>query len=118
VSRRAILCRAPAGAIGHWCPGCRTVHYLGERFQWDGDEAAPTFMPDNVVLRWSGDCEAIETVCHYMIVGGVISYLPRTTHELRGRRVPLSPLPPGDAIGATADAMAEIAAAMRAHLDS
>jgi hypothetical protein len=82
-----LLTRRADGAIGHWCPGCRTVHYLNDHFTWDGDEIEPTFYPDKLIVPITGP------ICHYTIVMGIITYLPRTTHELRGRKMALVPEP-------------------------
>jgi hypothetical protein len=97
----AVLTRRADGALGHWCQGCRTVHYLNDHFSWDGDEDEPTFYPDKMIVPITGP------ICHYTIVIGIITYLPRTTHELRGCKVALIPEP---SIEST---MREIAASMR-----
>jgi hypothetical protein len=102
-----LLTRRGDGAIGHWCAGCKGMHYFDDGYIWDGDEEAPTFYPDMFTISF-----ATEDVCHYTIVAGVITYLPRTTHALRGKRLRLEP-PPSDDPPSIETAMHAIAAAMR-----
>jgi hypothetical protein len=104
----SILTKRADGAIGHWCQGCRALHYFDNNFTWDGDEQTPTFYPDHLTNSPISD-----DVCHYTIVIGVITYLSRTSHALRGQRIPLES-PPAD----TPPTPATIDAAMNAIADA
>ncbi len=80
-----------AGEPAHYCPGCGHLHVIhvskpnnqGAQWEWDGDNEAPTFNPSVLV----------NGRCHYFLKGGMIEFLPDSTHKLAGQKVPLPELP-------------------------
>ena len=80
--------------IAHWCPGCRDLHVIYTKhpgkavWMWDGNSGRPTVTPSvRVLSAHSG------TKCHYFLTDGVLHYLGDSTHDERGRQVPLPDLP-------------------------
>lgn len=79
------------GMLLHWCPGCKTRHYVdtlepngsGAIWTWDGNAEAPTFSP-SVHIRGR---------CHYFIRAGMIEFLGDCTHDHAGMTVPLPDIP-------------------------
>ena len=101
--------RKVVGGYAHWCEGCKETHRLPDSWQFDGNVDKPTFVPSfrhtGVITvnddkgEWTGEWQrdasgnTIPYVCHYVITDGKINYCPDTTHELRGKNLPLAPLP-------------------------
>lgn len=106
----------------HWCPGCKSAHFIytapqkegGPAWSFNGDVEAPTFGPsvhiwydepqcsedeaDEILLKRSRgesvDCVFKRiTVCHYFLTGGILQYCPDSGHNLRGQNVPLPDYP-------------------------
>lgn len=82
-----------------WCPGCRGVHAVnvarvgdGLRACWDfdGNEASPTFSPS---LLCHGDPASVppRPRCHSFIRGGLIEFLSDSAHDHAGKTVPIPP---------------------------
>lgn len=95
--------RSMEGGFGHWCPGCKTMHYIavdrplsnGARWSFDGNIEHPTFSP-SVRIRipdWNGKPESC---CHYFLRGGKLQFCADSTHELAGKTVPLPEFPEND----------------------
>jgi len=95
----------PTGGIGHWCPACGVMHVVsidapqsdGKRFEWDGNKASPTILPD-IDIKWGDQVNPRVNGhgggrCHYIINAGVIEFLFDCTHKMNGQRVPLPDLP-------------------------
>lgn len=87
--------------INHWCKACNEVHgfaCLGEPFlngakwTWDSDVLAPTMTP-SMNISYDGEHGVKPYRCHYFLRRGMIEYLDDCTHELKGRTVPLPPIP-------------------------
>lgn len=73
------------------CPGCKTHHFLDERWKFNGDYEKPTFSPS---LDYNGgryeDHEVyIKLHCHSFIKDGKIRFLNDCSHELKGQTVDL-----------------------------
>lgn len=91
------------GSGGHYgyrfdCPGCGTPHVIPTKphergWDFDGNEAAPTFAPSILVLpsgRMGDAGERYETPrCHSFVRAGAIQFLGDCTHALAGQTVPL-----------------------------
>jgi hypothetical protein len=81
------------GAIVHWCPACAEKHVIPisapYKVLWtfNGDVLSPTFTP-SVRLDKGNDYR-----CHYNLEKGILKYCADSTHELRGRDIPLPPFP-------------------------
>lgn len=79
----------------YWCPGCDMLHgvtirpdvnHLGAGWEFSGTLEAPTYSPSQLTVHGG-------TVCHTYIRNGQIEFLADCTHHLRGKTVPLPPLP-------------------------
>lgn len=89
----------------HWCPACEGVHSYtteerqtnGARWFFDGNVEAPTFTP-SMKITWGkmadpkgdwpeGGC------CHYFVTNGQIKFCDDSTHDMRGKTVPLPDWP-------------------------
>lgn len=90
--------RKMEGGYGHWCPGCKTMHYIavekplgnGAKWTFDGNIEAPTFNPSvSIKIPWAEDPEA----CHYFLHGGQIKFCGDSTHALAGQTIPLPEWP-------------------------
>lgn len=81
----------------HWCPGCRWMHQIaveqpfrnGHQWTFDGNAAAPTFIPSVHIRLGYGDPARPPRVCHYFIRAGRIEFCSDSTHELAGQTVDL-----------------------------
>jgi hypothetical protein len=84
------------------CPGCSDDHVITTKpyprgWDFDGNEAAPTFSPSILVYpgRDMKDGVAVETPrCHSFVRAGRIEYLSDCTHALAGQTVALPELTP------------------------
>ena len=78
-----------------WCPGCDDAHMImlegPGRWEWDGDEQAPTFSPSILVSGGSQDRR-----CHSFVRAGRWEFLGDSTHALAGQTVPMVPHPRGE----------------------
>jgi len=101
-----------------WCPGCENDHVLPtkphEANGWDfnGDEASPTFQPSILVHEVIAGPHATACVpgtvlqprCHSFVRDGRIQFLGDSTHALAGKTVPLPEIkatpPPNEEQGA------------------
>lgn len=97
----------------YWCPACEETHHVritapSGNWTFDGNMEAPTFTPSvrvtgkqgiNKEGRWTGeykcgpDGKALDLNCHCFITAGNIIFLPDSTHELKGKTVPLPDVP-------------------------
>ncbi len=92
--------RSTDGGYSHWCPGCEEMHYIavqkplgnGARWTFDGNVITPTFHP-SVKIEISNAGEWAVARCHYFLKKGRIEFCGDCTHELKGQKVPLPPLP-------------------------
>lgn len=79
-----------------WCPGCRTHHYCGQSWTWDGNREAPTVSP-SILVQYNGSDAGIDGApparCHLFIRSGQIEFLGDCTHEFAGKTVRMEPLP-------------------------
>lgn len=71
-----------------FCPGCRAPHQCDQRWEFNGDEASPTFVGSVLVRRNVGE-EQVATVCHSYVRDGKIQFLGDCTHALVGQTVDL-----------------------------
>lgn len=88
-----------------YCPGCRSHHFIctapwqmhnpqghlvpGPVWKWNGNAERPTLQPS---LRCRESWADGEHVCHLYLTDGVIEFLNDSTHDLRGKKVPLEDL--------------------------
>ena len=94
-----------AGGLAHWCPACQEMHVFaldgknasGAQWTWDDNIEAPTFSPSmNIRVNAPGprhQPDAASSTCHYFLRAGVIEFLGDCTHDMRGQKVALPPLP-------------------------
>ncbi len=81
-----------AGAYGHWCPGCKRIHYFytsqypfaTDKVNFNGDLVTPTV---TTPIRQMLDAETIK--CHYLIHSGQIVFCGDSQHALANKTVPL-----------------------------
>jgi len=66
-----------------WCPGCRSHHYLDDRWTVTGPADAPSARPSVLVGREPG------SRCHLFLERGHIRYLQDSDHDLAGQTVPM-----------------------------
>lgn len=85
-----------------WCPGCSTHHgyrtqrgevQSGPTWEFNGDEARPTFTPS---LLCNGNAKPEDLHphttshrCHIYVTDGQVRYLGDCTHKLAGQTLPL-----------------------------
>ena len=103
------------GKGGHYgyrfeCPGCGDPHVIPTKphergWDFNGDEARPTFSPSILVhphgiLNDDGSVGQ-SPLCHSFVRGGQIQYLSDCTHALAGQTVDLPdvPAPPAQGTG-------------------
>lgn len=79
------------------CPGCKMPHQIhtkqsnpnGANWTFNGDMEKPTFSPSLLVTyRWGEKRD--NNVCHSFIRNGVWEFLNDCTHELAGKKVPMT----------------------------
>ncbi|MDE2026215.1 MAG: hypothetical protein KGJ07_07005 [Patescibacteria group bacterium] len=100
--------RKVEGGFAHWCPGCKEMHILPEKWTFDGNLETPTFAPSfkHRGLRrvfangeWTGEWvrdtegNTVSYICHYVLTAGVLNFCDDSTHALSGKSVPLPDLP-------------------------
>jgi hypothetical protein len=88
----------------YWCPGCGTLHgmtikpdvnpYTGAGWEFSGTLENPTYSPSQLT-QWEGtvDGKPHKQVCHTFIRNGQIEFLSDCTHAMKGKTVPLPPIP-------------------------
>lgn len=72
-----------------YCNACKTTHGVRicrNGWQWNENPESPTFTPS--LLSVSGSLR-----CHCFVSNGCIKYLNDSTHELKGKSVPMLDLP-------------------------
>lgn len=92
----------------HWCPGCKCHHEYfvdkptekGARWSFNGNVHMPSFHAsmhitagpyvDDEDPRWN---MPETTLCHYLLIDGVIQFLGDCAHALKDQRVALPDLP-------------------------
>lgn len=83
----------------YWCPGCNALHGIaiapdkqenGASWSFTGTLECPTYAPSQLTKWKRGDTEFC---CHTFIRNGQIEFLGDCTHELKGKTVPMVPLP-------------------------
>lgn len=86
------------GRVAFYCPGCQRMHQVSVmggppvwEWNWDGD--APTFTPSIFVNPPGPTHTEHAPSCHSFVRGGMIEFLPDSTHPLAGQTVPLQPAP-------------------------
>lgn len=87
------LQRAGDGRLMFFCPGCQCSHGVfadGDNrpvWSWNGSMSIPTFAP-SIRVRWEeGNGKPQPKVCHSFVTGGMIKFLPDSTHALAGLTV-------------------------------
>lgn len=109
----SILRHVTDGNGGHWgysfhCPGCNDEHAIPTKphpqgWDFDGDEAAPTFAPSILrhEVRIAADADPARVAapfkpgdvfsprCHSLVRAGQIQFLSDCGHALAGETVPL-----------------------------
>jgi len=102
--------RRVQGGFAHWCPGCKEMHILPDRWTFDGNLENPTFSPSfkhSFIQRvfvngeWTGEWKrdaggnTIPYICHYNLIAGQLQFCVDSTHALAGKTVSLPKLPEG-----------------------
>jgi len=92
---------------GHaiWCPGCGRMHVIPNRWGFDGNIEAPTFVP-SVKIEYNGQDAGVfdaavglafqrapAKCCHFFLRAGVLEYCPDSTHKLAGQNIILPEIP-------------------------
>lgn len=79
-----------------WCPACNYGHVIDVALAFNGDNDAPTFSPSVMVRSKEQHVSAervkgpvLQTVCHFSVKDGEISYFNDSTHALAGQTVAL-----------------------------
>lgn len=73
-----------------WCPGCKEVHSVDNRWTFNGDVESPTFSPSLLVYEVPGGYR-----CHSFITDGEIDFLGDCSHDFVNRKVPVPEWPYG-----------------------
>ena len=99
-----VLAEAQPGHLAFQCPGCNYLHVLptgagpGARWTYNGNPAAPTFMPSVLVRTGSAVDPKLAPeweegdpplICHSFVTDGRIRFLEDSTHHLAGQTVDL-----------------------------
>jgi len=76
------------------CPGCDSVHQCDGRWSFNGNVERPTFGPVMINGRPSSHSILVSRphlneVCHSFVTDGRISFVPDSTHALKGQEVEL-----------------------------
>lgn len=79
--------------LSMWCPGCKMLHHIDKKWDWDGSVYSPTISP-SILVRWQFTGKQEER-CHSFIRHGQWEFLSDCTHALAGQTVPMEPIPPG-----------------------
>jgi len=87
----------------YWCPGCDCLHGItirpdvadnGAGWTFSGTLEKPTYAPSQLTTyEYGPQGDRKRQVCHTFIREGMIQYLGDCTHDMRGKTVPLPPLP-------------------------
>lgn len=95
--------RSVAGGFAHYCPGCDDIHVIwtdakhDANWTFNGDLNKPDFKPSVRVFHpkhtYEGQEVPEETLCHYFINEGKITYCGDCKHPLNNQTVDLLPLP-------------------------
>jgi hypothetical protein len=104
------ICKTDDGKLIYYCEGCECLHYVNDRWTFNGDYEKPTFTPSILVRgtkfteKGEEDYEAwhdagspkreepfdhFQTICHFFVTEGKIQYLSDCTHKLAGQTVDL-----------------------------
>lgn len=65
-----------------WCPACQEIHWLPDKWKFNGDFEHPTFRPSFK-----------HPDCHYVITSGIVKYEADCKHALAGKLALMPPLP-------------------------
>ena len=78
----------------YWCVGCDEAHQIDDRWTFNGDVKKPT-IGASILVRGVKDAasDPTPTICHSFVTDGKIRYLGDCTHALKGKTVPMEPLP-------------------------
>lgn len=71
-----------------YCPGCREIHNINTRWEFNGDYDKPTFSP-SILVQWDEGPMRRQMRCHSFIRDGNIQFLTDCTHDLSGKTIPL-----------------------------
>jgi hypothetical protein len=103
MSQVSPVLRRGEGRYFHWCPGCKEMHQLPDRWTFDGNLEKPTFQPSfkHTSRRYRGGYspdglglgERYDFICHYILTAGILNFCADSMHELAGQAVPLPALP-------------------------
>jgi len=69
------------------CPACGFLHWVDERWTFNGSVDAPSFQPSVKVTKTP--FESPEQTCHFYVTNGVIIYQTDCTHDFRGKQLVL-----------------------------
>lgn len=76
-------------SFGFTCPGCHSYHIFEQgKYQFNGDLEKPTFEPD-MHNQYSYAEQPKLQVCHFNLTDGMLIFHGDSTHESRGKTVPL-----------------------------
>lgn len=79
---KKLIKKSTYGTYHFWCPGCGTIHSLGDKYKVSWDNKKPTVTP-GIYLKIE------DRICHSFITGGKIQYLGDCTHILKDRLIPM-----------------------------
>lgn len=93
MSRASAKLRRSEGSYFHWCPACKEMHPLPDKWHFDGDVNAPSFTPSfrHTISRG----EDPDRICHYFLTAGQLKFCGDCTHEMANQVVALPDLPEG-----------------------
>lgn len=100
-----LLRKTSDGGYNFWCPGCKCVHHIDNRWKNLGtldnptirpsvqvsvlyDEMAREDLPDWIKIKANQKRDwMMNQGCHLFITNGRIEYLKDSTHELSGKTI-------------------------------
>lgn len=92
MSDERVVALQPSGNLLFYCPGCNDMHVVdAARWDWNGSAVKPTLSPSVLHFTQLTVGGARQTICHYYITDGRISYCGDCPHELANKTVDMVP---------------------------
>ena len=88
-----LIITKPNGDKKFYCPGCKKVHKMDKRWRLSGTVDKPTVVPKimSVTLNFE---KGVSMKCKVEITDGMLIYDNEVTmHELKGKTIPMEPIP-------------------------
>jgi hypothetical protein len=73
--------------IGFFCPGCKFLHMVDDKWDFNNNYNKPTIKPSILV---QGHRDGKDFKCHSFVTDGKIRFLNDCTHKLAGKKVKLN----------------------------